>query len=457
MNKQKSFILGAILSLVFLGCTQTYPASRVTEAIQEICRKEYGIENIEVKIVGKTIGVYLPIKKLFAVDFKEALLKGRGKVAELENLFQPSPEAMDQVEDVLFSISRVILSTDLQLQFYLLQATDVEQTGLQLVLVGYAEDIKRVRLWDISRDEYRKRVLHEIKLNRAVVWHRPVHSFFKTLEKAPSLEEVGKHFKGSVTPALLQSLFFVGPHTAGREIHWRLGKLRSTPLEANHILVYVPARVEYDGTSAPRNALLPPPGSLLEYFFIVSFDSDEPRILRVMPLFFLDEAGKVQKVPLPEEMDLDKDIATWETEFSVSEVKLGNFLAEQLTRRTQSLLFSDERIQNTFEALHLNFQYHQDVTENHFSLGLDAKLKSPATPISHISFLHEDVLYLLNLASREFVSVLRSYRFSDYEFLQLNLSSDGTARVLGREDLELFRRNEVDLQGLLASVNPLLT
>ena len=99
------------------GCSQTYPADRVKESIQEICRKEYGIDNIQVKIQGGTIGVYLPIKKLFAADFKEILSKKKGKVADMENFFQPAPEALDQVEDVLFSISRVLLSTDLKLQF----------------------------------------------------------------------------------------------------------------------------------------------------------------------------------------------------------------------------------------------------------------------------------------------------------------------------------------------------
>ena len=447
-----------IVGLCFssLGCSHTYPPDQVQQAIRDICHKEYGIDEIKVKIVGKTIGVFLPIQKLFVTNFKEALSKGNMKINDLENLFRPAPEALEQVEDVLFSISRVILSTDRKLEFYLLQAADMDETGLQLVLEGYVNDIKRVRFWDISRDEYRKRVLHEIKLNRALVWHRPVRSFFETLEQAPSLKKIGAYFAQPMTPEVLQALFYVDPkRIPAGAVQWHLGELRSTPIESNNILVYVPATVEYPAKALAQGAVKIPSGSFLEYFFVVSFASEQPQIVRVIPLSYVDNDKKIQKIPLPETMDLEKDLESWETEFSFSEIHLGDFLAEQLTRRTQTLLYSDERIHNTFEKVNLMFRYHQEgEPKNHFSLELDLKLKSPVpTPLGP-SLQNEDVLYLLNLTSREFVSVLRSYQFSDYEFLQLSLNSDPNARILGKEDLELFRRNKVDLQGLLGKVSP---
>lgn len=444
------------LCLFLGGCTQTYPSHRVKESIQEICRKEYGIENIDVKITGKTIGVYLPIKKLFATDLKEILTKGGGKVADVENLFRPSPEALDQVEDVLFSISRVLLSTDLKLEFYMLQATDVYETGLQLILVGYVDDIKRVRLWDISREEYRKRVLHEIRLNRAAIWHRPVHSFFKELEKSPSPKTVAPYFAAPVSSSLFESVFFMNPETVrGKPVEWHLGELRSLALAANQVLVYAPATVEYDSRTMTPGAVKIPSGTPVEYLFIVSFGSEPPKISRVIPLSLADEQGRIQKIPIPEELNIRKDIESWEKEFSFSEIHLGDFLAEQLTRRTQALLFSDERIQNTFERVQVNFHYHRESAKSYFSLELDLKLKTATPWTSTPSALQEDALYLLTLSSREFVEVLRSYQFSDYEFLELNLASESVSHILAREDLELFRRNKADLAGLLGRVSPL--
>jgi hypothetical protein len=458
-NKEKTLGAAGVLLLVGLvawGCIQSYPADRVAESIQEICNKEYGIEHIQVKIVGTTIGVYLPVKKLFARDFKEALLKGEGKAEDIENLFQPSPEALDQVEDVLFSISRVLLSTDLKIEFYSLQATDVEITGLQLVLTGYVDDIKRVRLWDISRDEYRKRVFHELRLNRAVISHRPVRKFFDALESGASLAELQELFVETVTPEFFMSAFFVDPAVLGRRLaRWHLEDLRSASLGENRVVVHVPARLEYDPSRAAPGTFLIPPGTRLEYFFIVSFGGEESKILRVIPFSYVDETGKMQKIPLPPELNMDKDLESWETEFSITPIDLGEFLAEQLTRRMQAVVVADERIQNTFDSARLDFRYHREAASSHFSLELDLQPRSGGGRLPTLSLLHEDVLYLLNRASREFVDLLRSYKFSDYHHLQLKLASDPAGRTLGREDLELFRRDKITLQGLLTGVSPL--
>lgn len=446
------------LLVVFLlaGCTHTYPMDRVKESIQEICRKEYRIENIQVEITGNTIGVYLPVKKLLALDLKDALLKGKGKLTEIEHLFQPSPEALEQVEDVLFSISRVILSTDLKLDFYILQATDVESTGLQLVLSGYVEDIKRVRLWDISREEYRKRVLHELKLNRAVIWHRPARDFFQSLERGSSLRELEPRFSSLLPPDFLESLFYLSPEVlAEKKVHWKLGDLRSTSLDGNQVLVYVPVTVEYDPANPHLGKFRVPPGAMLEYLFVVSFASDPAKIQRVIPLSLVDENGSIRKTPVPAELDVRKDLEAWETEFRLVPIHLGDFLAEQLNRRAQSLLFTDERVQNTFESLHLAFRYHQDEPKNYFSLHVDARPRRHSSSLVLPSTaLDEDMLYVLNVLSREFAGLLRSYRFSDYKFLELKLASDSAAHILAQEDLELLRRNKADLRGLLGGVSP---
>lgn len=459
-KKMKNRLVLGIIILACLfalsGCSQTYPPGRIKESIAEICRREYGIENIRVEIAGTTAGVFLPVKKLFVSDIKEIFSSGKAQLADMENLFQPSPEAMDQVEDVLFSISRVLLSTNLKLDFYVLQATDVEKTGLQLILTGYVNDIKRVRLWDISRDEYRKRIIHELGLNKAVVWHQPVREFFAQLEKGTSSAGLEQHFERPLPPDFFEALFWASPEVLRQNnVLWRLGELRSTLLETTKALVYVPVQVEYDSKGISSGNIQVPSGSSLEYFFIVSFASPQPKISRILPLTYLDENGKVQKIPISEEFDFQQDIQFWEREFHLTEIHLGDFLAEQLNRRSQAILSMDERIQNTFQALRLNFRYHRDEPKNYFSLDMDVKLKSAAPLASPPSVLDEDILYLLNRVSREFVLVLRSYGFLDYKYLQLNLASDPISRILAQEDLELFRQNKMDLQGLLGRVTPL--
>lgn len=436
-----------LLAAMAAGCSQSsYPTEKIKESLLEICRKEYGIEELDVKIAGETIGVYLPLSKLFAADFQESAVTG--KVRNLETLFEPAPEAMEKVEDVLFSISRVLLSTERPLKFYILEATDVEKTGMQLVLTGFVDDIKRVRIWDISRNEYRKRVVHELRLNRAVLWHKPVRRFFQDLELLTA-EELGKKYFGGSTPLeTIQTLFFdalsVLPGEKSRT-RWEVLGMKSVLMQRNEVLVY--ARVKPHRSDASAEGVAE---KELEYFFLLSLAEEEAQIVRIIPFQYQDDYGHFQKVPLPPELAVDQNFDHWEEEFPVEDVKLGPFLAGQLTRRLQAVAATDERIQNTFREVKINFEYQEEPPPPHFSLNLEASLKD----FNHYSreslVYHEDMLYLLNLVSREFVEVLRSYQFGDYDYLSLNVVQEPSAWVFDRESLELFRRKKIDLQGLLS-------
>ena len=51
---------------------------------------------------------------------------------------------------------------------------------------------------------------------------------------------------------------------------------------------------------------------------------------------------------------------------------------------------------------------------------------------------------------REFVNVLKSYQFGDYDYLSLKIAQESNAWVIGRNDLESFRKNKINLQSLLS-------
>jgi hypothetical protein len=442
--KKKLFV--SIFALLFLGgfvagCNRStsYPGEKIKHSLTEICKKEYGIEDVDVKIVGDTIGVYLPLKKLFAADFKEAAVTG--KVRNLDTLFEPSPEALEKVEDVLFSISRVLLSTDRPFKFYVLQATDVEKTGMQLILSGFVNDIKRVRIWDISRNEYRKRVIHELRLNRAVLWHRPVRDFFKDLETLPPEQIQKKYFGENLSAEAIQGLFF-DPHLNNgiSNKHWEIRDIRSAQIQRNEVLVYM----KVDSGTGPKSVEN-------QYLFLLSLNDEEARVVKIIPFQYRDAQGNIKHIPFPKDLQIEKNLERWEQEFVVEDMQLGPFLAQQLTRRVQGLVATDERIQNTFREIKLNFEYTiEPPKQSHFSFNVEAVLRDFNHYNRSSLVFHEDMLYLLNLASREFVDVLRSYSFGNYEFLRLNLAQDPTEWILGRDDLELFRRKKIDLQGLLS-------
>jgi len=141
------FSIFYLLFSIFIlsGCFgPTYPKEYVDESIIDLCKKEYGVD-VEVKITGNTIGVYIPIEDL--VD------SGLGV----------SQSALRKVDDVVMSVSRVALSTDADFNFYVVVARDPGMPELELVIIRYVEDVKRFLLADISRGEYFNRMITEFK------------------------------------------------------------------------------------------------------------------------------------------------------------------------------------------------------------------------------------------------------------------------------------------------------
>ena len=76
----------------------TFPEQELKRHIKEICLKDYGITDVEVKIVGKTLGVHLPLNKLFENDVES--LMATGKVKNVETLLQLHPDAIENIQKI---------------------------------------------------------------------------------------------------------------------------------------------------------------------------------------------------------------------------------------------------------------------------------------------------------------------------------------------------------------------
>ncbi len=446
------------------GCKASYPEEKVASAIKEICLKEYKIEDVEVKFSGKTVGVFLPLKKLFALDVRQELLSGN--IANLESLFEPEPEAMDQLENVLFTISRVLLSSDREIDFYVLQATDIESTGLQLVLMGYVPDVRRVRLWDISRTEYRKRVLHELKFNRSVLWEKPVRQLFKLAsENRLDLELAKQFFTKPITSETASPLLydFLSGLKYKQNLQIDLEDVRSRAYKNNQSLVYVKLKENFEPKAgSPSSAHLYPSGSVLEYIFIVEPSDKQFKIAQVVPFYYLDETKMLKKVAFPQELDLDRNLDAWPERFNLEEITVGDFLAKQLNRRIQAMLLSDERIHHTIRHAQVNFTFHTEAElasnqHPHFSLFFDFITKGMSKNRTLKEVVgDEDVLYLMDIILREFSVLVRSYQFEHYEYLELVWEPAGSTAILKIEPnrLDLFREHKMNVSTLLGN-NPI--
>lgn len=134
-NYNKLACLIFIGALALNGCKPSYLEKDISQAIKEISLKEYGLTP-EVRITGQTINVWLPVKNL---------------TGELTN---NSSSMLENLGNVMLVISRVAISSEDKLDFFVLTAFDPEQPQLELGLTRYIRDIKRYILEDISRDEF---------------------------------------------------------------------------------------------------------------------------------------------------------------------------------------------------------------------------------------------------------------------------------------------------------------
>ena len=141
------FLIFSLWSLVFglQGCSPTYPKEKFTESIIKLCKNEYKVD-IKVETVGKTIAIYVPLPNL--IDFT----------------FSVTKEAGEKINDIILAISRVALSTDAKFDFYCVIAHDIRVPEVQIVIIKSVDDVKRFLLNDISRGEYAKRMLIDIRL-----------------------------------------------------------------------------------------------------------------------------------------------------------------------------------------------------------------------------------------------------------------------------------------------------
>ena len=153
------------------GCdTPTYPKGTLQKSIMELCREEYNLD-IDAKVVGNTLAIYLPLRNLFDLTL---------------NL---SENAQDKIQDVLLVASRVVLSTDADIRFYCMITQDVRIPEIQLVIIKYVDDVKRAFHQDISRNQYYRRTLIDINENPQAAKEKAIKDVFSKMNLEKEWQE----------------------------------------------------------------------------------------------------------------------------------------------------------------------------------------------------------------------------------------------------------------------------
>jgi len=450
--------------------TPTFPDAKIEQAIKEICLKDYKIPNVEVKIVGKTIGVHLPLKKLFQNDIQNLLLAG--KVKDLESFLQLSEDAIEKIQDVIFTTSRVIFSSDKPIDFYVVTATDVDNTGLEFILANYVNDVKRVRFWDISLSEYYKRSYRDLKLNKSLFLKRPVLELFRNVGKMDLVELLKRYFSSESSLRDISPFFYavLMEYAFKKDIKLEVLDSKARIFQKDEILVYAKIRETYIPKPQYRDRhFIYPSGTELEYLFILKPGKEGNKIFKVLPFNYVAPDGKIKKIDFPETLKLYQNIQTWPGDFEVQELFLDTFLAEQLNHRLQAVFAQDPKIVPNFEESKVEFSYYPPeeyqptVTEagtpepeRYYSAVLHLKPKEVLKPDAPDYLANAGVGYVLEVVLKEFLEVMRGYNFTQFDHLRIQIADTEIFLQMDKNALEQFRKKKISLTELLKqSVAPM--
>ncbi|MFH1414403.1 MAG: hypothetical protein ABIG56_06115 [Candidatus Omnitrophota bacterium] len=134
-NSAKTVLLFNLLfSFILAGCQQdpiepTYKEENILSTVKKICKEEFGLD-VVTKRSTNTLWIYAPMDKLLDKDYGIV----EGKVFD--------EEISHELNNILSSIGRVLLSSENNLEFYVMVASDIK-AGLDYTIAGNVLDTQK--------------------------------------------------------------------------------------------------------------------------------------------------------------------------------------------------------------------------------------------------------------------------------------------------------------------------
>jgi len=162
--------LAGIILFSAVSCAPSYPKEILPEAVKTVCKDEYGME-VDVVVEGGTMGMYHSMEGL------------------LDENMGISKDAWDVISNLILIASRVVLSTDADINFYCVITQDIRMPELQVVIIKYVNDVKLGMYRNISRNEAFKRTLFSINLTPQARKERSVENIFSKIGVSEEVRE----------------------------------------------------------------------------------------------------------------------------------------------------------------------------------------------------------------------------------------------------------------------------
>jgi len=408
---KKYKILVIFLTLLgLIGCNKpTYPAGKIKESILKLCKDEYKLDNVKVKIAGSTLGVYIPVEGLIDPNLKL------------------NQKAGEKIENVALSIHRVVTSTDDPLKFYILTARDTKTTGAEFILTGFIYDVIRVRLYDISRGEYFQRVLRDFRFNPSAAGELKVKEIFKALNQNTSIAE-------NLKP-IFYPIYVIGK-TGSQKID--ITGIESKEISDHESLHYVITKEEYEPSPGfEAYAAIFPNGFSNEYLFLIDMSLFQSPVKEIVSKYFYSN-NEIRQRNLKDTFEQYKDSGIIGADgFPIKDLDLGWFLSQQLARRIKSLFEEDKNLKNSFKVASSTGEINDGVLRFKFNIASSDNNQA----------IDEKAVFskIIKLAG----TILHLYRFESYKGVEF-INSAGTEKkiYITKEDLEMFRKDKIKIEHL---------
>ncbi len=410
MNTHPLRLLFVLLFLLSISsCDKaTYSKEKLEQSVIELCKNEYDLD-VAVRITGSTLGVYIPIQGLVDPELKL------------------DQDAGEKIEDVALSMHRVMMSTDKPLKFYVLTARDTATLGAEFVLTGFVYDVVRVRLLDISRGEYHKRILRDFRFNPFVAGKSKIEELFDALNEDSSLIQSIK--------SVFYPIYAIGKKGSQKI---EILEIKSKEISTQESLFYVKTKEYY--TPLPGFEVykaLFPPGFNNEYLFLVNIAMFPNPIKEIVSKYFYS-GTEIRQRDLKETFNQYQDIGYIGID-GLPKKDLGAdwFITQQIARRIKILFGEDKRLKQKFTVQASEGLINNKIFQFSFSIASN----EPSDKDNEIIFSR-----ILKLAGK----VFRRYSFEDFEGIELIDTQPGGKKVyLSKDDLKRFRRNRIKIKDII--------
>ncbi|MDP8263838.1 MAG: hypothetical protein P9M13_11135 [Candidatus Ancaeobacter aquaticus] len=390
-----SSVLLLFVSISFSGCTKaSFPEDYTINAIIDMCKKEYNVK-VKAKVVGETLGVYIPLGSLLANDmsFKE--------------------DALTILQDVSLSVRRVCLSTDANYNYFTVIGAD-RAMNIEFVMSHNTYDLRQIMLGNISRGDYVKRMTYQIRYDMQAFGDQRIKNFFIDMSSARIEKIISNNFYPGITLKDISSTFFLSllELSMKDKIQFKVTYLNSMPINKDEILYYCTVTETYEPKPEyAADMFTHPSGFVHHYLFVVTGKDAVVGIKKIFPLNAVSVSG-TESVAFPEEYAQYDNVAEWDkNNFYIRDISKPYFLANQIAQRIRNRVTEEGVVSlESIDGSYVNLDP-QSEKEEDLELVLKVKDKGEITK----DMTRKVLRTFIDVSITVYKQVCKDYKFHDFK------------------------------------------